>query len=917
MNFSRFIKRLVNCGLVSSTLILSPLPTLPFNIPEARAASPIAIGEVAWAGSALSDADEWLEIWNLGDQNISLAGYALTGANKQPIYFPDDAALPAQGAYLVANYASDNEKSTLAVEPQLVTSTLSLSNTALRLALLDPNGVEIDVAGDGAAPLAGHSGDIKASMFRNGDAWATSTASFNFDPAASESGTPGLVDYFLPAPKNSEPLPVEVVLPVEEPPVESASSTVESVPSSEPQAPYNLVRLNELMPDPDGESEWIEVATLDPSIAVSLDGMQIHDAVGKIYTFTTGTLDVATPFVRVSLTSARLNNGGDTVSLRDPAGNLVDEFVYADSEKNQTWSRYPDITGDWSLTEATPDAANLPPGTIVEVTPEVIVAEEVAVSSTANVSEVAASTSTEQTSNESQPRFDLVKLNEIMANPDGESEWIEVVTLDSNIAVPLDGLQIHDAVGKIYTFSTGTLDVATPFARVFLSSARLNNGGDTVSLRDSNGNLLDELIYDGSEKNQSWSRYPDKTGSWSLTEATPDASNLPAGTVTEVVPEVAATSTAIVAETTTSTVVAETATPAPTSSSSPVVPASSSTPTVPAASTAPVTTTVPSAPSSSSVPVVPVAPSTATVATPKATTVKTPAAPNTTTAETKKIGTTSTATKSTTTKTTTPKTTTAKTTTVKTSAAQNLPIPITMDMTHVEDNAGIRVSLTGIIGSQPGLMTGHRFILLSPEGRGLLIKVPTALKLPDAGQTIEVTGKLSFDDLGAPSLSFGKTDGWQKTENQNSTVALRNVNLAAPSMEDAWSLVSTQGTVVSVRTSTFTLALNSGEIDVAIRKVVDYRTSRISVGDVMQITGLLDMSQDVPRIIPRSADEITLIKHAEIVQPAATKPTLPGWTPFGAAGLAVAGTEGVKRFRLFRRRRNLEKVLETDINGKV
>lgn len=238
-------------------------------------------------------------------------------------------------------------------------------------------------------------------------------------------------------------------------------------------------------------------------------------------------------------------------------------------------------------------------------------------------------------------------------------------------------------------------------------------------------------------------------------------------------------------------------------------------------------------------------------------------------------------------------------------------------MTHVEDNAGIRVSLTGVIGSQPGLMTGHRFVLLSPEGRGLLIKVPTALKLPDAGQTIEVTGKLSFDDLGAPSLSFSKTDGWQKTENQNSTVALRNVNLADPSIEDAWSLVSAQGTVVSVRTSTFTLALDSGEIDVAIRKVVDYRISRISVGDVMQITGLLDMSQDVPRIIPRSADEIVLIKHAEIVQPAAAKPTLPGWTPFGAAGLAVAGTEGVKRFRLFRRRRNLEKILETDINGKV
>lgn len=778
--------RLVSRALLAAVVVFSPV-----HAPYVRASSPVVIGEVAWAGSSASLADEWIEIWNLGENGASLAGFSIVGASAKPIFFPDDAVIPARGAYLIANYSSDDPKSALNVAPQMVTTTVSLSNSALSISLIDANGVESDRAGDGGAPLAGASGDVKATMVRDGDAWATATASVGFDEGRNDLGTPGVCDGCAAAAE--EPPPV-----VEEPPAEDVATTTEPT-------------------------------TLDADAASSTES-----STEMTTTSSTDVLPVETP----------ADTATSTVS--DP-----------------------------------------------------VIQTDLTATSSESVPETVAATTTEAVPAEDPPRYDLLRLNEIMPQPDGEAEWIEITTLDPSVPMPLAGVQIHDATGKIFTFATGTIDAQTPFVRAVLSSSRLNNGGDTVSVRSPDGTAIDTLTYDGSEKGHPWAREDDAAGSWRITlTPTPESANV----ITEpdvVTDEIETAAAATVAQ--------------PTVAATPIIPVAA-TVSLPEPAMTPAT--------NQSVNATPVAP--------KTTAAKQTAAKQSTTAKsaaTKAPATKATVTASSTKKTTTAKTTASKATTTKkttaskaTTSKTDAPIPITISMTSSDTYRGIRVTLRGSVGSPSGLLSSHGFILLSPDGRGLLVRVPTSMKLPALRDAVQVVGTLQFDDLDIPSLKLGAKDGWTVLADPavaGPAPAPRAADLLAPGNEDRWSLVSATGTVKRVQGTNITVGVdpaNGGEVVVAIRKAVDYRASRLAAGDTIRVTGLLDASNAVPRILPRSADEIVLVAHAAPKTDAAPKTALPGWTPFGAAGLAIAGTEGIKHYRERRKRRSLEKMLETESN---
>jgi hypothetical protein len=90
------------------------------------------------------------------------------------------------------------------------------------------------------------------------------------------------------------------------------------------------------------------------------------------------------------------------------------------------------------------------------------------------------------------------------------------------------------------------------------------------------------------------------------------------------------------------------------------------------------------------------------------------------------------------------------------------------------------------------------------------------------------------------------------------------------------------------------------DVDTKIKPGVAFRASRLTKGDTIKVRGVLDISNDVPAVLPRTADEIELISHAPETFSAATNQEeqgIPGWTPFGAAALAVGAVEGVKRLK--------------------
>lgn len=177
-----------------------------FSPQKVRAAElgDVIINEVMWMGSSKSSADEWIELRNMSNNTIVFS------ANPWSIYknnilmlVIDNGNLDPGGYFLISNYNLSN--SVLNIDPDLVTTAVSLSNSNAQYKLYDsPDnlGNLIDMADDGVGnPAAGeYIADSKwSSMERNlipGDGtqtsnWHTAIKSEGFDIGATEQGTPG------------------------------------------------------------------------------------------------------------------------------------------------------------------------------------------------------------------------------------------------------------------------------------------------------------------------------------------------------------------------------------------------------------------------------------------------------------------------------------------------------------------------------------------------------------------------------------------------------------------------------------------------------------------------------------------------------------------------------------------------------
>ncbi|MCC7357818.1 lamin tail domain-containing protein [Candidatus Uhrbacteria bacterium] len=391
--------------------LLSPHQFI-FQIKQIHAASSIRLGEIAWAGSSRSTADEWIEIWNMGDQEQSLSGWSLSGAadGDKKIFFPLDASIPAHGIYLISNYSAHDSKSVLTATPNVVTTTLALSNSTLHLVLQDETNTIIDDTGTNTVPVAGSSLPIKISMVRNvpDESWKNATSAINLVLDVSDLGTPGLCDQCTEqmsettiknVPEEStqlldattstilNPIPQKEIIISSNQEIQITTSTtnVDVLPETTSVTPtqqqvspiqttqlapiepeiikpnYGMLRINEFMPAPKNENEWIEIINLDKSSSISLNGCALHDSTGKIFTFNeTHQLNQTTStYLFIEISNAKLNNEGDTVSLYDPQGKLIDTTSYTIATKGESYIRYPDREGNWERTrEPTPGSMN-------------------------------------------------------------------------------------------------------------------------------------------------------------------------------------------------------------------------------------------------------------------------------------------------------------------------------------------------------------------------------------------------------------------------------------------------------------------------------------------------------------------------------------------------------------------------------
>jgi outer membrane biosynthesis protein TonB len=747
-----FLRRIL-CASVCAMLAIPNVA--PFA--SADEGPSIVIGEIAWAGSTKSTADEWIELWNRSGSPISLSGWSLVGAgeNNRRIVFAADAIIPAHGTYLIGNYAGGDVKSTLSISPNVVTSTISLSNSTVAIELRDASDNPVDIVGDGGTPAAGASLPIKLTMVRTNpllagtdeSAWSSATVATNLIADVNDLGTPGICDGCAPE-ETPEPLPEPT--PVEPEPVP------EPTPSPEP------------IPVP-------EVPAENP---------------------TTST---------------------------EPTPTTPEE---PPTEEPQT-----------ETPTTTEPESSVPP----------VVTEE---------------------SELPKPAYGMLRLSEFAPNPESGKEWIEIVSLDETNIIPLGGVEIHDAAGKIFTFPDLTLNPATStYVRIELTSSKLNNGGDTVVLYDPEGHLLDAVTYDSTAKGEVWVRFPSPDGSWRTSKTpTPGSANQ---WEAEPLP-------------------APTPTPIPTPTPAPIPVVTSTTPT-----TTPSTKPTPRAPTALEIDA---ARRSYETWDGKTTVVKKPVA----------------------TKPVTPKTTSVKKTSAqsKTSTVKT-PTPITFDMRTSDAFGNIKVKLTGTVGTPPGLLANRSFILFSADGRGLEVRVPSSKKLPEAGLTLDVIGTLAFSAEGFPYLRVAANESWITHTTTPAQISPRVADLIAPGAEDAWSFVQVTGTVMSVNGSTVSLDLGDATVDVYFRPAAGYRAKRLVAGDTIVVRGVLEADHDPIRILPRYADDVVILSHAEEEQNVAASSNnlnLPPWMPFGAAAGAVAVAEGAKRAHQARKRRALERAMTTTLS---
>lgn len=370
-------------------IALALLSALPFPL---RASGPAFLSEAAWAGSSASIADEWVEI--CGAPGTDLSGWSLSGAAAADIVLPTGAAIGPDGTYVISNYAAEDAKSVLAAPVGLVTTAIALSNSNLALTLRDADGTAVDAAGSpGSVPPAGSSGDTKATMERvdasldgtSAAAWTTATSTSGFDVGITAFGTPGTCawqsneDAGEPTTPEEEEEEEEEASETEEeetPPTDSGTTTAETgnadTTTPEPQQeegeenggvtsatttaataasatstsetqrtetpePMAAVRVSEIYPTPaTGEREWLELVNRS-ALGEIVDGWSVEDDRG-VKTRLAGLIP-AWGHAVIEAPKGSLNNGGDTVVLRDGFGRELDRVTYPKVAKGESYMR--------------------------------------------------------------------------------------------------------------------------------------------------------------------------------------------------------------------------------------------------------------------------------------------------------------------------------------------------------------------------------------------------------------------------------------------------------------------------------------------------------------------------------------------------------------------------------------------------
>jgi hypothetical protein len=331
----------------TETCTETPMPTLTqspsaTNSPSAISSPAwVVISEVAWAGTAASAYDEWIELWNPGGADVSLAGWTLTDGGDIHVAL---AGTVGAGGYFLLERTDDTTVDNVPAD-QLYAG--GLANSGEALFLLGPSGTVVDSANADGGPWPAGAAVPYGTMERT-DASSVADAAWcsndglhrsgadaggnpiNGTPRQGFSGfcaqptfTPSRSRTLSPTPTGSETGSA------------TPTPTVTLVPTAFP--PHSVV-INEVAwagTAADSSDEWIELWNPGSS-PIDLAGWRLTDG-GDVDIFLAGSIDGGGFFILErggddtlsdiaagQLYTGALSNSGEELRLLDPSGSAVD-----------------------------------------------------------------------------------------------------------------------------------------------------------------------------------------------------------------------------------------------------------------------------------------------------------------------------------------------------------------------------------------------------------------------------------------------------------------------------------------------------------------------------------------------------------------------------------------------------------------
>jgi hypothetical protein len=247
----------------------------------------------------------------------------------------------------------------------------------------------------------------------------------------------------------------------------------------------NDITINEVVMDPvSGENEWIELYSSLGS-DTDLKDWTIEDGKGTILILS-GVI-IKNDFLVFEISSAKLNNDGDLIILKSPNGGEVDRVAYGNWDDGKTDDNAPTVSDPLSIIR-TQDGMDTKVDSV-----DFVVSKNSTKGSLNNISvQPNISTTINSSSNTNTVLPGAVVINEIMADPEEEEEWVELYN-KTNKKIDLAGWSLVEG-SEATTEIEGVIE-ANGFLVIEQIKGNLNNSGDIINLVNDNEKIIDTVSY--------------------------------------------------------------------------------------------------------------------------------------------------------------------------------------------------------------------------------------------------------------------------------------------------------------------------------------------------------------------------------------------------------------------------------------